>query len=701
MRQFVSFNKRLQIPGKINRHRTNTNSPIILFLEAGSMHIRTKNRKQQSVVIELLKVGMVSFVFLAGAIWWLRQDRIDQHTVASSTDVHTPSIPQRPASMPRENQALPVAKKPTSGTPSTAAEETSADSVPSQVSARNETAKSPGNEPPAESVPPANQRAQEGAVNRSLADLLDADDAGGEGVKQDAIKRLGVPVPSESELVAASELVRQVYSQDLSDATTSQQKNDLAQQMVKVAAETDDQASRFILLRSARNIAIGTGDVNHAMQFTNSLVNNFDIDAIEERTNCLTRVSQFLTSPAQIVDFGAAVLPVVEEMIDRGLFVNATELLQLAHTAMQDSRNTDQKNVIAAKQEEVKRYLDKYELIQVSFQELETNPADPVAAGKVGQFYCFARGLWSRGLPLLAASNLEPLRDVAREELAKPSATPQMVALADRWWELADSNTDQSVADAMRERACMWYDQSLPGLAGLDRVRVEKRLENRSPASVPIAERKVSDKDDKDIVAVLLHKRGLTPEIPITLYRSGRISTPTSTTAWTRQTGWIVQHNMLVMIYANPTPAVGYGIDVGVLDSTGSRYTGVDQEGRTFSGQITKMSADWARLRDTGPLAGQPKSDLVARITIKTPKMRNYKEKRLLANGHSNELDSNNRWVILNGHIILATSGTKFWLSRLRVNPDGTLVGSDQDKAPLNGRVVESTPLFEKLLNAR
>jgi hypothetical protein len=186
-----------------NASRTNIDSTIILLLEIGSMHIRTKNRKQQSVVIELLKVGMVSFVFLAGAIWWLRQDRIDQHTVASSTDVRTPSVPQRPVSIPRDDQALPVAKKPAAGVPSTVAEDTSADSVPSQVSAGNETANSPGNEPPAESVPPANQRAQEGAVNRSLADLLNADDAGGEAAKQDAIKRLGVPVPSESELAAA------------------------------------------------------------------------------------------------------------------------------------------------------------------------------------------------------------------------------------------------------------------------------------------------------------------------------------------------------------------------------------------------------------------------------------------------------------------------------------------------------------------
>lgn len=670
------------------------------------MQIRTKNRKQQSAVLELLKVGMVSFVFLAGGIWWLRQDRIEKNTVASSTDVRTPTIPQRPTSVPRGDQALPVAKTPIGDVPSAAAEDSSPDAAPSQVSAGNETANSPGNDPPAESAsPPPPGADQKGVVNRSLADLLNADNATGEPAKPDSVKRLGLPVPSESELTAASELVRQVYSQDLSEATTSQQKNDLARQMVRVAAETDDQASRFILLRSARNIAIGTGDVNHAMQFTNSLVNNFDIDAIEERTNCLTKVSQSLTSPAQVVDFGAAVLPVVEEMVDQGLFVNATELLQLAHTAMQGSRNADQINAISAKQEEVKRYLDKYELIQASFQELETNPADPVAAGKVGQFYCFARGLWSRGLPLLAASDLEPLRDAAREELAKPSATPQMVALADRWWEMADSNTDPHVADAMRERACMWYDQSLPGLAGLDRVRVEKRLENRSPASSPVADRKVNavdDKDDMDIVAVVLHRRELAPELPITLYRSGRFSTPTSTTAWTKQTWWIVQHSMLVMIYANPTPAAGYGIDVGVLDPTGTSYTGVDQVGRTFSGQITKMSPDWVRLRDAGPLAGKPKSDLVAQIAYKSQKMKKPYDKRLLANGHLNELDSPSRWVILNRHIIIAyPGGKKFWVDALMVKPDGTLVGSNQEAVPFKGSVIQSTSLFEKLLNAR
>jgi hypothetical protein len=139
-----------------------------------------------------------------------------------------------------------------------------------------------------------------------------------------------------------------------------------------------------------------------------------------------------------------------------------------------------------------------------------------------------------------------------------------------------------------------------------------------------------------------------------------------------------------------------------MLDTTGLRYTGVDQEGRTFSGQITKMSADWVRLRDAGPLAVQPKSDLVAHIAFKTPKMTKYNEQRLLANGHSNELDSANRWVILNRHIIIAyPGGKKFWVDSLKVNPDGTLVGSNQEKVSFKGRVIQSTPLFEKLLNAR
>jgi hypothetical protein len=296
------------------------------------------------------------------------------------------------------------------------------------------------------------------------------------------------------------------------------------------------------------------------------------------------------------------------------------------------------------------------------------------------------------------------LRGVATEELANPSATPQMVVLADKWWEMGDSASDQRTAEAMKGRANIWYARSLPSLTGLDRVRVEKRLGNHSPTSRQVTERGASaaqDNGDKDIAAVLLHKRELTEQIPITLYRSGRFSTPTSTTAWTRQTWWTVQHSMVVMIYADPKQDTGYGIDVGLLDNTGLRYTGFDQQGRKFSGQITKMSPDWTRLKDAGPLAGQPKADLVAHIAYKSSKMKKHIENRLLANGHVNDLDSDDRWVILNRHIIITFKGKQFWVDTIKVNPDGTLTGSNQENVSFKGRVIKSTPLFDKLLNAK
>ena len=69
---------------------------------------------------------------------------------------------------------------------------------------------------------------------------------------------------------------------------------------------------------------------------------------------------------------------------------------------------------------------------------LEKNRDDAAANLAVGKFYCFSKGDWEKGLPLLARGADAALKSVAEKEQANPNTAEERLGLADQWWQLAD-----------------------------------------------------------------------------------------------------------------------------------------------------------------------------------------------------------------------------------------------------------------------
>src|SRR5262249_28948818 len=59
---------------------------------------------------------------------------------------------------------------------------------------------------------------------------------------------------------------------------------------------------------------------------------------------------------------------------------------------------------------------------------------------------------------------------------ANPKGTKAQVAIGDAWWDLADKEKDPTRLSLQR-RAAHWYEQAIPDLTGLNKVRIEKRID--------------------------------------------------------------------------------------------------------------------------------------------------------------------------------------------------------------------------------
>ena len=115
---------------------------------------------------------------------------------------------------------------------------------------------------------------------------------------------------------------------------------------------------------------------------------------------------------------------------------------------------------VLTKTESEKAYADTQEATAT----LKEKPDDPEANLALGKYRCFNRGDWDKGLPMLAKGDDGKLKALAEKDIAGAASAKEQAKLADAWWNVS------------RGRAIYWYEQALPGLAGLEKDRVEKRI---------------------------------------------------------------------------------------------------------------------------------------------------------------------------------------------------------------------------------
>ena len=114
--------------------------------------------------------------------------------------------------------------------------------------------------------------------------------------------------------------------------------------------------------------------------------------------------------------------------------------------------------------------------VPAAMAKLLDDPLDGEANATVGRELCFVERHWDEGLPVLAHGDDAALKAVAEMELFKPEGTLQQVELADRWYELGVKASGVA-KEQMIGRSAGWYARALPGLKGMTKERIARRVD--------------------------------------------------------------------------------------------------------------------------------------------------------------------------------------------------------------------------------
>lgn len=284
------------------------------------------------------------------------------------------------------------------------------------------------------------------------------------------------PVPSEAEQKQALDLVREVFGDYGKTARLPADKIALAEKMIAHAAQAkSDPASCHALLQAARDLAAAAGDAKTALRAAGETAAAFQVDALETKHDALRQAAAQARTAPQKRGLAEAALGLCDEAVAADRFESAQQVIETAFSAARDSRDKELRARAESLREEIAGLAAASAEYQDAMKTLATSPADGRANRAAGRYLCLTRGQWDKGLSMLAIGADGALRAAAEKDLRRPSGPQEAAALADQWWDLAEQERGPAKKH-LQIRAAAWYRFALPSLAGLPKVRAEKRL---------------------------------------------------------------------------------------------------------------------------------------------------------------------------------------------------------------------------------
>jgi hypothetical protein len=283
------------------------------------------------------------------------------------------------------------------------------------------------------------------------------------------------PVPTEAELQEARKTVVALFKEDYSK-TTPADRLKLSRKLLSQGIQTkDDDVSRYVLLKEATDMAIQAVNADVALRAIEEIGRSFEAGVLPLKTSAFTTMSKGSRTAEEQKGTALLGLRIVEDACAVDDYSVAE---QMAAGAVALARKAKDMPLIIrseAKTKDVAALKSGYERMQKARETLARNPEDPDANLTVGQFLTFIKGNWIDGLPLLAKAADAELKALASKDVALPSEAADQIALGDGWWERA-AKEKGALQNRLRERAETWYEKGLPGLTGLSKTKIEKRL---------------------------------------------------------------------------------------------------------------------------------------------------------------------------------------------------------------------------------
>jgi hypothetical protein len=284
------------------------------------------------------------------------------------------------------------------------------------------------------------------------------------------------PLPDVAAIAQGESRFQQRYEGQLAKAHRAAERRVLAEKFLDQASRTDDPpALRLVLLRHARQLAVDLADADLVRRSVEAAASQFRIDVGRVRKEAFAEAAAAARTPSAAGPFAAACLGLLDGAVAAEDFDAALDYGHAAYAAAGKARDNALVDEVVARGRQVVAQQKQFQEAQAAAAKLAVSPDDPQANLEAGRYLAVFKKDWPRGLVHLSKAGDESWRRLAKDDLAGPTAAAARLALADGWWDLAETRAEP-VKAALRGRAATWYRLALPSLEGAGKSRVVRRL---------------------------------------------------------------------------------------------------------------------------------------------------------------------------------------------------------------------------------
>ena len=287
-------------------------------------------------------------------------------------------------------------------------------------------------------------------------------------------------VPDTAKISESRKLVRDLFKQQYA---RSKDWPDLAKKLLKQADEAaNDPPARYAMLDEARLLAAKAGDAETAVKATETLLASFKVS----RAKIWAEISKQVldaTGRNPNAAHGVALLLITatDHAIDEDDWTSAQTLVRNAIAAARKARSASLLKGAQTRARRIVQLKTESDKVKKHLVTLKTKPDDPAANLAVGKYFCLYKLNWERGIPMLAKGSDAALKTAAGNDLlATAGVAEAKLTAADGWYALA-RKANKTESAGMKVRAHHWYQQALPKLTSLKKIKAQKRLAELAP----------------------------------------------------------------------------------------------------------------------------------------------------------------------------------------------------------------------------
>jgi hypothetical protein len=291
-----------------------------------------------------------------------------------------------------------------------------------------------------------------------------------------------LPAPTAADEQKAMADVRGAYRGEYEKAATPEEKAALAKKLLEQAKRERPGTKQYVILKVARDVAVGGGDATEAFAAIDALDAAFEVDAVRLRSETLTKLLQAPLRPEQRRPVVAAAVILAAEASQADKYDVAQQALEHARTTAQEMRDSALMQQVTARVDELAEMKLAYAVVGRAQKMLAEKPDDRGANLTLGTYLCLWKGDWTAGLPALAKGSDPILADLATRDRAAADGE-QRAAVADGWWDLAQKH-DGLAKRQLQLHARQLYAQATPQLPeGTTKAKVQRRLQESAPVA--------------------------------------------------------------------------------------------------------------------------------------------------------------------------------------------------------------------------